>query len=172
MPGGIWCAPVLSFSAASLRDHQPFSCAGESGVDPFDKTGIWMIEGFASGGGRSWAIGKALAPGYPDLQAAFLEAGVAKLVDGGPRAALYELRLTLRNGGDGKTTKSVGRVYLVSGKARASAARRRPPIPVKRIGVRRLAPGQSRKLKLRIRVPGRGRGYPYVLSSGWTRRNS
>jgi hypothetical protein len=132
-------------------------------VDPYDKTGIWMIEGFAKNGGRSWAIGKALAPGYPDLQDALFGAGVAKLIGGSSRAALYKLTLTLRNGGDGTATKSAGRVYLVTGKGRASASRRRPLILVKRIGVRRLAPGQSMNLKLRIRIPRRARGYGYLL---------
>jgi hypothetical protein len=87
---------------------------------------------------------------------------VLKLVKGGPRAALYTLKLPLRNGGDGRAAKSVGRVHLVTGRGRASASRRRAPIGVKRFGVRRLAPGQSTNLKLRIRVPARASGHRYL----------
>ena len=65
-------------------------------VDPWDETGVWVIDGFALNGGWGFVVGKALAPGYPDLTydaASVLQAS---------RPGAYHLRLTLHNQGDGQ----------------------------------------------------------------------
>ena len=130
-------------------------------VDPWDKTGIWIINGFASGGGWGYVVGKALAPGHPDLA---LDQAVAKL---GKLGGGYKLKLRLRNQGDGRAGRNRARVYLVgkAGKASTSARRRERAVLLRSVRIPRLARGRSKTVLLKVRVPARLSGYHYLKVS-------
>lgn len=127
-------------------------------VDPWDKTGIWIINGFARGGGWGYVVGKALASGHPDLA---LDQVIAKL-GRGDRG--YKLKLTLRNQGDGGAGANLARIYLVAkaGKASASARRHERAVLLRSVRIRRLARGRFKTVRLNLSVPPRLRRYRYL----------
>jgi PKD repeat protein len=130
-------------------------------VDPWDKTGIWIINGFASAGDWGYVVGKALAPGHPDLA---LDQAIAQL---GKPDGSYKLQLRLHNQGDSGAGASLARVYLVAkaGNASTSARTSQRAVLLRSVRVRRLARGRFKTVLLTVRVPARLRRYRYLKVS-------
>jgi PKD repeat protein len=131
-------------------------------VDPWDGTGIWMIDGYGrKGGGWNYVVGKVLGSAQPNLA---FEQAAAKAVGGASGTGrVYRLTLVLRNEGDGAGRASKAAIYLARAKrAGASLAGKKRQVLLERIRLPRLRSGRARTIRLRVRVPARRRAFRYL----------
>jgi hypothetical protein len=130
-------------------------------VDPYNKTGIWMIDGATAKSGKwNFVVGKVLGKAQPNLG---FEYAIAKIIGGGPgKRRRINLTLRLGNLGDGSARANKAAIYLTRRRGAGSSRARKKQILLKRIRIGRLRPGRAKTIKLTLRLPARRRGYRYL----------
>jgi hypothetical protein len=122
-------------------------------IDGFDDTAIWMINGYAKGGGWAYAIGKVLGKTFADLEP---KAFLPQALPGG--GGKYSIKVVVANLGDRAATPTRARVALARSRAGGAS------ILLGSLRIPKIAPGGHATVASTINVPKRARvaAYPYL----------